>query len=101
MRLISLCSAMNGLLYSELALAMWPISWVIRRAYGREPFMRSWALRIFEAETISRARVTLRVFCTLLILVLISLPPAISIPRLRSVAYQVPVDLNSETIVLN
>ena len=50
----------------------------IARAYGREAFMRSCALRILEAETISSARVTLRVFCTLLILVLISLPPAIS-----------------------
>src|SRR6476469_6569083 len=77
MRLISACSSMYGCVYSELALALWPISRVIRRAYGREPFMRSCALRIFEAETISSARVTLRVFCTLLILVLISLPPAI------------------------
>src|SRR5688500_14691377 len=51
------------------------------RAYGREAFMRSCALRILEAETISSARVTLRVFCTLLILVLISRPPAIE--RLR------------------
>src|SRR5690606_32519582 len=50
----------------------------IARAYGREAFIRSCALRIFEAETISSARVTLRVFCTLLILVLISLPPAMS-----------------------
>ena len=50
----------------------------IARAYGREAFIRSCALRIFEAETISSARVTLRVFCTDLILVLISLPPAIS-----------------------
>jgi hypothetical protein len=33
-------------------------------------------LRIFEAETISSARVTLRVFATLLILVRISLAPA-------------------------
>ncbi len=78
MRLISPWSAMNGCMYSELALAMWPITCVIRRAYGRDAFMRSCALRIFEAETISSARVTLRVFCTLLILVLISLPPAIS-----------------------
>ena len=69
---------MNGCLYSELALAMWPISWTISRAYGRELAMRTCALRIFDAETISSARVTLRVFCTLLILVLISLPPAIS-----------------------
>src|SRR5690242_2525336 len=57
---------------------MWPMTWRIRRAYGREAFMRSCALRIFEAETISSARVTLRVFATLLILVRISLAPAIS-----------------------
>src|ERR1700754_4288816 len=38
--------------------------------------MRSCALRIFEAETISSARVTLRVFATLLILVRISRAPA-------------------------
>src|SRR5690606_12564254 len=56
---------------------MWPITCFIARAYGREDFIRSCALRILEAETISSARVTLRVFCTLLILVLISLPPAI------------------------
>src|SRR6478672_1829269 len=49
----------------------------IARAYGREAFIRSCALRILDAETISSARVTLRVFCTLLILVLISRPPAI------------------------
>src|SRR3546814_7667800 len=55
---------------------MWPITCFIARAYGREAFIRSCALRILEAETISSARVTLRVFCTLLILVLISLPPA-------------------------
>src|SRR5690606_33199255 len=48
------------------------------RAYGRDAFMRSCALRILDAETISSARVTLRVFCTDLILVLISRPPAIS-----------------------
>src|SRR3546814_19900769 len=57
---------------------MWPITCFIARAYGREAFIRSCALRILEAETISRARVTLRVFCPLLILVLISRPPAIS-----------------------
>src|SRR5512139_1477462 len=68
---------MNGCVYSELALAMWPINCVISLAYGRDAFMRSCALRILEAETISSARVTLRVFCTLLILVLISRPPAI------------------------
>jgi hypothetical protein len=38
--------------------------------------MRSCARRIFEAATISIALVILRVFCTLLILVLISLLPA-------------------------
>src|SRR4030095_8766668 len=54
----------------------------IARAYGREAFMRSCALRILEAETISSARVTLRVFCTLLILVLISRPPAMVLLRL-------------------
>ena len=57
---------------------MWPITWRISRAYGREARMRSCALRIFEAETISIARVTLRVFSTLLILVRISLAPAMS-----------------------
>src|SRR3546814_15378424 len=57
---------------------MWPMTCFIARAYGREAFIRSCALRILEAETISSARVTLRVFCTLLILVLISRPPAIS-----------------------
>jgi hypothetical protein len=52
------------------------MTWRIARAYGREAFMRSCALRIFDAETISSARVTLRVFCTLLIFVRISLAPA-------------------------
>src|SRR3546814_5313901 len=55
---------------------MWPMTCFIARAYGREAFIRSCALRILEAETISSARVTLRVFCTLLIFVLISRPPA-------------------------
>src|SRR6478609_4958544 len=66
-----------GCWYSELACARWPITCFIARAYGREAFIRSCALRILDAETISSARVTLRVFCTLLILVLISRPPAI------------------------
>ena len=44
--------------------------------YGRAARMRSCALRIFEAATISIALVILRVFCTLLILVRISLLPA-------------------------
>src|SRR5258706_7336690 len=41
--------------------------------------MRSWAFLIFEAATISMALVILRVFCTLLILVRISLLPAIGV----------------------
>jgi len=65
-----------------LALAMWPITWRIRRAYGRDAFIRSCAFRIFDAETISSARVTLRVFCTDLILVLISRPPAIGLSQI-------------------
>src|SRR5699024_8422498 len=48
----------------------------IIRAYGREACIRSCALRILEAETISSARVTLRMFCVDLILVLISRPLA-------------------------
>src|SRR3546814_2250435 len=76
----ALCRALRSTRYgcwnSEFACAMWPITCFIARAYGREAFIRSCALRILEAETISSARVTLRVFCTLLILVLISLPPA-------------------------
>src|SRR5690606_2376046 len=67
---------------SVLAWARWPITCFIACAYGREVRIRSCALRILEAETISSARVTLRVFCTLLILVLISRPPAISSSRL-------------------
>src|SRR3546814_7913251 len=75
-RLICARSTRYGCWNSEFACAMWPITCFIARAYGREAFIRSCALRILEAETISSARVTLRVFCTLLILVLISLPPA-------------------------
>jgi len=46
-------------------------------AYGRAWRIRSCALRILDAATISIALVILRVFCTLLILVRISLLPAI------------------------
>ena len=67
-----------------VACATWPMTCFIARAYGREAFISSCALRIFDAETISSARVTLRVFCTLLILVLISLAPAIGSRSLRS-----------------
>src|SRR3546814_15951589 len=77
-RLICLRSTRYGCWNSEFACAMWPITCFIARAYGREAFIRSCALRILEAETISSARVTSRVFRTLLIWVLISRPPAIS-----------------------
>ena len=45
--------------------------------YGRAARMRSCALRIFDAATISIALVIFRVFCTLLILMRISFVPAI------------------------
>ena len=48
-----------------------------RSRYGRDARMRSWAFFIFEAATISIALVILRVLCTLLILLRISLEPAI------------------------
>ena len=50
----------------------------IRSTYGRDARIRSWAFFIFEAETISIALVILRVLCTLLILVRISLELAMS-----------------------
>src|SRR6056297_3151580 len=67
----------NGCLYSGLAWARWPTAWRIIRAYGREACIRSCALRIFDAETISNARVTLRVFLMLLIWPTISFDPLI------------------------
>src|SRR6185312_4730453 len=69
-------SVRNGWLKSVLACATCAITLRIRRAYGREAFIRSCARRILAAETISSARVTLRMFCVLLILVLISRPLA-------------------------
>jgi hypothetical protein len=45
--------------------------------YGRAMRMRSCALRIFEAATISIALVIFRVFCTLRIFIRISLVPGI------------------------
>ena len=53
--------------------------------------MRSCALRIFDAETISSARVTLRVFCTLLIFDLISRPPAMCFARYARLRESGPV----------
>ena len=49
-----------------------------RPTYGRDARIRSWAFFIFEAATISIALVILRVLCTLLILLRISLDPAMS-----------------------
>src|SRR6185312_12606338 len=66
----------NGWLNSVLACATCAITLRISRAYGREAFIRSCARRLLAAETISSARVTLRMFCVLLILVLIPLPLA-------------------------
>src|SRR6185312_6949403 len=73
-------SVRNGWLKSVLACATCAITLRIERAYGREAFIRSCAFRIFAAETISSARVTLRMFCVLLILVLISRPLAMLYP---------------------
>src|SRR5512139_3118307 len=52
--------------------------------------MRSCALRIFDAATISIALVILRVLCTLLILRRISLVPAMSAPARESVRAVLP-----------
>src|SRR3990170_2558470 len=74
-------SSRNGCLYSGCACARWPMTLRSLSAYGRAMRMRSCALRILLAATISMARVIFCVFCTLLILVRISLPMAIeSVP---------------------
>ena len=67
----------NGWRYSVVAFAMCIAMSNTRSRYGREARMRSCAFLIFEAATISIAFVILRVLCTLLILVRISLVPAI------------------------
>src|SRR5690625_4393802 len=61
---------------------MCAIIWRIMCAYGREACINACALRILEAETISSARVTLRMFCVDLILVLISRPMAMNVSGL-------------------
>ncbi len=66
----------NGCLYSVAAAEMCIMMSNTRSVYGREARMRSWAFFIFEAATISMALVILRVLCTLLILLRISLVPA-------------------------
>src|SRR5690606_26721639 len=72
---------MNWCLYSGLALATWPITARIRCEYGLPTRMRSCALRILLAATISIALV---IFCVLLMLdicVRISLAPAMRLPQ--------------------
>src|SRR3546814_9236617 len=88
-RLICARSTRYGCWNSEFACAMWPITCFIARAYGREAFIRSCALRILEAETISSARVTLRVFCTLLLLVLRSEEHTSELQSLMRISYAV------------
>ena len=66
----------NGCRYSVAAAEMCIMMSNTRSVYGREARMRSWAFFIFEAATISIALVILRVLCTLLILLRISLVPA-------------------------
>ncbi len=60
----------------------------ILSAYGRARRMRSCALRIFEAATISIALVILRVFCTLLIFDRISLLPGMRLSSCDSVGLE-------------
>src|SRR5262245_66204424 len=69
----------KGLLYSGFALERWPAICQMRLTYGRVWRMRSCAFFIFDAATISIALVILRVLCTLLILLRISLVPAMRI----------------------
>src|SRR4029453_4691084 len=71
--------ARKGGLYSVFALATCMAISNAPSTYGREARIRSWALFILAAETISIALVILRVLCTLLILFRISFEPAISI----------------------
>ncbi len=68
----------NGGRYSGFASARCATMLRILSPYGRNWRIRSCALRIFEAATISIALVILRVFCTLLIFRRISLVPAMS-----------------------
>ena len=72
---------MNGCLYSGLALERCPAICQIRDTYGRVWRIRSCAFFIFDAATISMALVILRVLCTLLILLRISLVPAMPLPQ--------------------
>ncbi len=77
-------SRMYGLRYSGLACDRLVVMTRILSLYGRAWRMRSCALRIFEAATISMALVIFLVFSTDLILTRISLPAAISMcPQAR------------------
>ncbi|CFP61818.1 Uncharacterised protein [Bordetella pertussis] len=72
-------STRYGWLYSGLACIRCAAISRTLVAYGRPARIRSCALRILDAATISIALVILRVFCTLLILVRISLIPGIAL----------------------
>ena len=72
-------STRNGWRYSGLAWLMCAATLRIFSAYGRAARMRCCAFLILEAATISMALVILRVFCTLLILVRISLLPGMAV----------------------
>src|SRR3546814_15224637 len=72
-------SSRYGWLYSGLACIRCAAISRTLVAYGRPARIRSCALRILDAATISIALVILRVFCTLLILVRISLIPGIAL----------------------
>src|SRR5215467_8329802 len=76
----------NGCLYSGLARDRCATILRILSPYGRIWRMRSCALRILLAATISIALVILRVLCTLLILMRISLALGMTISAVRSVS---------------
>src|SRR3977135_2353283 len=71
----------------------------MRLTYGREARMRSWVFLILEAATISIALVILRVFCTLLILLRISLEPAIAFPDLERTVFLEVLDGRGEGLL--
>jgi len=73
-------SIKKGCLYSDCAYERFATTFLIFSEYGRAAVILSCALRIFEAATISIAFVIFRVFSTLFIWVLISLPTAINNP---------------------
>jgi ABC-type multidrug transport system permease subunit len=74
-------TCMNGCTYSGLASPRWAAMLRIFSLYGRAASIRSCALRILDAATISMALVIFLVFSTDLILPRISLPAAMMTPR--------------------